>query len=155
MKRLHHRRTAKPPYLLRYRSSEAFITTTVALAIFTVDDPPPNSSLIPTDSSSPSQDMFLYSLLVPILPFSLSSRAHIPPYSTQHWVSVLVAIYAAALLALSPLCGWIADRWASRRTALLAGLGALLGATVLLHVGRSVGVLVAGRVLQGASAAVV
>lgn len=154
MKRLHHRRTAKPPYLLRYRSSEAFITTTVALAIFTVDDPPPNSSLIPTDSS-PSQDMFLYSLLVPILPFSLSSRAHIPPYSTQHWVSVLVAIYAAALLALSPLCGWIADRWASRRTALLAGLGALLGATVLLHVGRSVGVLVAGRVLQGASAAVV
>jgi MFS family permease len=59
------------------------------------------------------------------------------------------------LLAFSPICGWLADRGASRRSPLLLGLFALLGATVLLNVGNSVGVLIVGRVLQGASAAVV
>lgn len=73
----------------------------------------------------------------------------------QYWVSVLIAIYAAALLAFSPICGFLADRSASRRSPLLIGLFALMGATVLLNVGSSIGVLVVGRVLQGTSAAVV
>jgi MFS family permease len=73
----------------------------------------------------------------------------------QYWVSVLIAIYGAALLAFSPICGWLADRGASRRSPLLLGLFALLGSTVLLNVGNSVGILIVGRILQGASAAVV
>ncbi|KAF1974196.1 MFS transporter-like protein [Bimuria novae-zelandiae CBS 107.79] len=124
-----------PPYLLKYRSSEAFIVATIALAIFT--------------------DMILYALIVPVVPFSLSSRAHVAPDRVQYWVAVLIAIYAAALLFWSPICGWIADHSASRRSPLLVGLFALLGATVLLHVGNGIGVMIAGRVLQGSSAAVV
>jgi hypothetical protein len=38
---------------------------------------------------------------------------------------------------------------------LLLGLFALLGSTVLLNVGNSVAIFIAGRILQGASAAVV
>ncbi|KAL0264308.1 hypothetical protein SLS55_000255 [Diplodia seriata] len=43
----------------------------------------------------------------------------------------------------------------TRRAPLLAGLAALAAATAMLNVGTSIGVLVAARLLQGASAAVV
>ncbi|KAF2681061.1 MFS general substrate transporter [Lentithecium fluviatile CBS 122367] len=125
----------KPPWLLKYRSSDGFIIGTVSLAVFT--------------------DMFLYGVIVPVIPFAMESRIHIQSNKAQYWVSVLIAIYAAALLAFSPVCGWLADRSSSRRSPLLIGLLALLGATVLLNVGSSIGVLIVGRLLQGASAAVV
>ncbi|KAF1955223.1 MFS general substrate transporter [Byssothecium circinans] len=125
----------KEPYLLRYRSSEAFIIGTVALAVFT--------------------DMFLYGLIVPVIPFAIQTKSHVDSGRVQYWVSVLIAIYAAALLAFSPICGWLADRSSSRRSPLVLGLLALLGATVLLNIGSSIGIMIAGRLLQGASAAVV
>jgi MFS family permease len=73
----------------------------------------------------------------------------------QYWVSVLIAIYGAALLMFSPVCGWLADHSTSRRSPLLIGLVALLGATVLLNVGSSIGIWILARILQGTSAAVV
>lgn len=121
--------------MLKLRSSEGFIVGTVSLAVFT--------------------DMFLYGVIVPVIPFAIETRSHVDRSRVQYWVTVLVAIYGAALLAFSPICGWLADRGASRRSPLILGLFALLGSTALLHVGNSTGILVAGRILQGASAAVV
>ncbi|KAF1937655.1 MFS general substrate transporter [Clathrospora elynae] len=126
---------SKPPYMLKFRSSEAFIVGTVSLAVFT--------------------DMFLYGVIVPVIPFAIQTRSHVEESRVQSWVSILVAIYGASLLAFSPICGWLADRSASRRSSLLLGLLALLGSTVLLNIGNSAGILIAGRVLQGASAAIV
>ncbi|EUC32249.1 hypothetical protein COCCADRAFT_37771 [Bipolaris zeicola 26-R-13] len=128
-------RSSDPPFLLKYRSSDSFIIGTVALAVFT--------------------DMFLYGVIVPVVPFAISSRSHVDEGRVQYWVSVLVAVYGASLLACSPVCGWLADRGSSRRMPLLVGLLVLLGSTVLLNLGNSIGVLITGRVLQGASAAVV
>ncbi|KAF2476152.1 MFS general substrate transporter [Lindgomyces ingoldianus] len=125
----------KPPWLLKYRSSEGFIIGTVALAVFT--------------------DMFLYGVIVPVIPFALQERIHVTPNRIQYWVSVLIAVYGAALLAFSPFCGWLADHTSSRRSPLLLGLLALLGATVLLNVGSRIGVLIVARLLQGTSATVV
>ena len=51
--------------------------------------------------------------------------------------------------------GWIADKSHTRRLPLLVGLLVLGGATVMLCVGRSIPVLLVGRLLQGLSAAVV
>jgi MFS family permease len=99
--------------------------------------------------------MFLYGIIVPVVPFALQTRSHVEWNRVQYWVSVLIAIYGASLLAFSPICGWLADRGSSRRSPLLMGLFALLGSTVLLNVGSSLGLLIAGRILQGASAAVV
>lgn len=73
----------------------------------------------------------------------------------QHWVSVLLAVYGAALLGASPICGYVADRTASRRLPLLIGLLALAGATILLCLGTSLTLLIIGRVLQGIAAAIV
>ncbi|KAF2494284.1 MFS general substrate transporter [Lophium mytilinum] len=126
---------SEPPMFLKIRSSEPFITGTITLAVFT--------------------DMFLYSSIVPVIPFALQSRVGIDLENVQSWVSILIAVYGGALLAFCPICGWLADQSSSRRSPLLLGLLALLGATVMLNVGSSVSVLVVARVLQGASAAVV
>jgi MFS family permease len=90
-----------------------------------------------------------------VIPFALSNRVGIDIAETQRWISVLLAVYGGALLAGSPFCGWFADWSPNRRLPLLIGLVALAGATVMLCLGRSVGVLVAGRVFQGLAAAVV
>ncbi|KAL8769131.1 MAG: hypothetical protein Q9209_004765 [Squamulea sp. 1 TL-2023] len=76
-------------------------------------------------------------------------------YDVQHWVSVLLAVYGAALLACAPVCGFLADRSTSRRLPLLVGLLALAGATLMLCFGHTIGVLITGRLLQGISAAIV
>lgn len=125
----------RPPTLLPARTSTAFITTTVAFAIFT--------------------DVFVYGIIVPVIPFALTERAGIQESDIQYWTSILLAVYGAALLVTAPICGWLADRSDSRRTPLLAGLLALAGSTVMLCLGRTIGVIAAGRVLQGMSAAVV
>jgi MFS family permease len=127
--------TSPPPRLLRLRSSKAFILTTICVAVFT--------------------DIFLYGIIVPVIPFSLKTRAGVDPSSVQSWVSVLLAVYGAALLVCSPLAGWYADRSSSRRLPLLGGLVMLGGATVMLCLARTVALLVLGRILQGLSAGVV
>lgn len=90
----------------------------------------------------------------------------IEPGSVQSSVSILLAVYAAGLIAASPIVGWTAgilefwllaylDHFETRRSSLIGGLAALLGATFMLCFGRSEAALVVARVLQGISAAVV
>ncbi|KAH8813022.1 MFS transporter-like protein [Xylogone sp. PMI_703] len=124
-----------PPYLLKIRSSKLFILTTICVAVFT--------------------DIFLYGIIVPVIPFSLSARAGVEESQVQKWVSVLLAVYGAALLVSSPFAGWYADNTSSRRLPLLIGLLALAGATVMLCLARTVALLVLGRILQGFSAGIV
>lgn len=92
---------------------------------------------------------------MPVIPFALETRAHVHARDVQHWTAVLLAVYGASLLVGSAVCGWLADKSSSRRTALLGGLVVLLGATIMLCLGRSIGLLVAGRLIQGLSASVV
>ncbi|KAI1441271.1 MFS transporter-like protein [Annulohypoxylon stygium] len=127
--------TNRPPLLLPQRSSTLFILTTVAIGLFT--------------------DLFLYGLVVPVLPFLLQTRLSIPSSEIQSYVSNLLAAYAGASVISSVPAGWIADWTGARRGPFLGGLAALLAATVMLAFGRSVAVLFVARVLQGVSAAVV
>ena len=123
------------PIGLAWRSSTLYIVSTVGIGLFT--------------------DLFLYGLVVPILPFILQDRVGQPPGQTQSSVSGLLAAYAGASVLFSPPAGIIADRTSTRQVPFLLGLAALLGATVLLWVGQNLPVLVVARILQGTSAAVV
>lgn len=142
---------SEPPFMLKFRSSDGFIIGTISLAVFTVCV----SLRLIQGLGLILQDMFLYGVIVPVVPFAIQTRGHVESDRVQYWVSVLVAIYGASLLAFSPICGWLADRGSSRRSPLLLGLFALLGSTVLLNVGNSTIIFVVGRILQGASGAVV
>lgn len=126
---------ASPPRLLKIRSSTSFILTTICLAVFT--------------------DIFLYAVIVPVIPFAIGARAGVPHSDVQRWVSVLLAVYGGALLVASPVAGWYADNSNSRRFPLLIGLLALAGATLMLCLAQTIWLLVLGRVLQGISAAIV
>ncbi|KAL3424545.1 vesicular amine transporter [Phlyctema vagabunda] len=126
---------AAAPTWLRFRSSNSFIISTIAIAVFT--------------------DIFLYSLVVPVLPFALTVRAGVKEEDVQKWTSIFLSVYGAALAVASPILGWFADKTTSRRSPLLLGLLALGGSTAMLCVGTSLAVLIAGRFLQGVSAAVV
>ena len=127
--------TPSPPLGLNWRSSTSFILLTVAIGLFT--------------------DLFLYGLVVPVLPFILTSRLHVPSSQIQSHVSTLLAAYAGASVLFSPVAGLVADRVPTRRAPFLLGLTALLAATVMFALGRTLWVLVLARVLQGVSAAVV
>ncbi|KAF1988099.1 MFS general substrate transporter, partial [Aulographum hederae CBS 113979] len=117
------------------RSSPWFIQLSVGMAVFT--------------------DIFLYAVIVPVMPFALKTKLNMDEEDIQSWVSTLIAVYGGALALVSPLCGWVADHTSNRRTPLILGLFALAGATLLLHLGPNIAILVLGRVLQGISAAVV
>jgi MFS family permease len=100
-------------------------------------------------------DIFFYGLIVPVIPFSLSAQVGVPEDQVQHWTAILLACYNAALFVGSPLAGLFADHISSRRLPLLLGLIALCGSTLLLCLGKTVALLVLGRILQGLSAAIV
>lgn len=124
----------RPPVLLKFRSSKTFIILTVATAVFT--------------------DVFVYGIIVPVIPFSLRSRVGVKPDVIQQWISIFLAVYGAALLTTAPIAGWFADRSSSRRLPMILGLVALGGATVILCLAKSIAVLAVGRVLQGISASI-
>ncbi|KAH8589822.1 major facilitator superfamily domain-containing protein [Bisporella sp. PMI_857] len=123
------------PAGLQWRSNKLFIVATVGIGLFT--------------------DLFLYGLIVPVLPFMLVDRVGLPPDQVQGHVSSLLAAYAGASVAISPIAGIITDRLSTRRAPFLLGVVALFGATLLLMVGRTIPVLLVARVLQGISAAFV
>ncbi|KKY27723.1 putative membrane transporter [Phaeomoniella chlamydospora] len=123
------------PIGLKWRSNTLFILITVAIGLFT--------------------DLFLYGLIVPILPFLLRDRVDLPQSKVQSYVSGLLAAYAGASVVCSLPAGYIADKVQTRRAPFLGGLIALLAATVMLAFGQNVPVLVVARVLQGISAAFV
>lgn len=120
------------PAGLKWRSNTIFIIATVAIGLFT--------------------DLFLYGLIVPVLPFMLQERVGVPEQQIQSLVSGLLAAYAAASVVFSPVAGILADKVSTRQAPFLFGLLSLLGATLLLFLGTSVPVLVIARILQGISA---
>ncbi|KAI4777626.1 MFS transporter-like protein, partial [Aureobasidium sp. EXF-8846] len=123
------------PAGLGWRSNTLFIVSTVAVGLFT--------------------DMFLYGLIVPILPYMLQDRVGLPQDQIQSHVDGLLAAYAGASVVFSPIAGILADKTSTRQGPFLLGLTALLLATVLLFMGNNVPTLVVARVLQGCSAAFV
>lgn len=127
--------TSRPPRFLAFRSSSTFILATVCIAIFT--------------------DLLLYGIIVPVIPFALTSRVGIDESSVQTWNAILLACYTIALFVGSPLVGLYADHTSSRRWPLLIGLVSLAGSTIILCVGRTIALLIIGRILQGLSAAIV
>lgn len=131
----HEKQEATRPKLVELRSSRWFTIVVVSFATAT--------------------DVFMYGLIVPVTPTALQKRVGLSEESVQGWTSILLALNAAALLAFSPIFGYLADRSESRRWLLILALVALGAATALLCVGTNIGLWVGGRLFQGAAAAMV
>ncbi|KAE8414290.1 MFS general substrate transporter [Aspergillus pseudocaelatus] len=114
-----------------WRSSSAFVTLVVCVAIFT--------------------DIFLHGLIVPVLPFALKVRMGIPESDIQLWASAFLAIYGASIFLWSLLFGWIGDHSKTRKGPFLLGLIVVGGATLLTALTTSLPLFILARVLQGIS----
>ncbi|KAL2829217.1 major facilitator superfamily domain-containing protein [Aspergillus cavernicola] len=123
------------PWKLEFRSSKGFVTWVVAIAVFT--------------------DVFIYGMIIPILPEVLKTRVSIPEDELQKWMSILLAAFGGAQFVGSPIFGYFADKSTSRQAPFLIGLLALGGSTVMFWFAQTISALVIARVLQGLSAAVV
>ncbi|KAK5989068.1 putative MFS-type transporter C18.02 [Cladobotryum mycophilum] len=122
------------PAFARFRSSPLLIITTISYAIFT--------------------DLFLYAVVVPVMPFTLTNRIGIPEHQVQIWVSISLAAYAGAILVGSPFCGYMADRTQNRKIPLLIGVVILVLSTLLLCLSHNIPMLLIGRIFQGLSTSV-
>ncbi|KAE8373183.1 major facilitator superfamily domain-containing protein [Aspergillus bertholletiae] len=126
---------ASPPWKLGFRSSRRFVISVVAMAVFT--------------------DIFIYGMIIPILPVVLKTRVAVPDDQLQKWMSIMLAAFGGALFVGSPIFGYFADKGTSRQVPFIFGLLALGGSTIMFWVARTLSSLVIARVLQGLSAAVV
>ncbi|PWY90269.1 MFS amine transporter [Aspergillus sclerotioniger CBS 115572] len=123
------------PWKLGFRSSRAFVICVVAIAVFT--------------------DVFIYGMIVPILPIVLKTRVIVPEDELQTWMSIMLAAFGGGIFFGSPIFGYFADRSTSRQLPFLIGLLALAGTTIVFWFAETVSSLVIARCLQGLSAAVV
>jgi MFS family permease len=123
------------PRWLSQRSSRSYTIFVVSYAVFV--------------------DIFLYGVIVPVIPFALKQRVGIPFQHVQHWVSILLAVYGGSLLFFSVVAGYWADKMDTRRWPFMIGLLLLAGSTIMPCLATSIVVMLIARILQGASAAVV
>lgn len=67
-------------------------------------------------------DLYLYSFIIPIIPYMLIERIQIDPANVQAVTSALLANYALVCLLSSPIVGHYADKTTDRKTPLLVAL---------------------------------
>ncbi|PYI12920.1 MFS general substrate transporter [Aspergillus violaceofuscus CBS 115571] len=98
-----------------WRSSPTLVVVVVCIAVFT--------------------DIFLYGLIVPVLPFALEERIGLSGKDVQRWSSILLATYGGSILIRSVFAGWLGDQTCKRTKQLpfLAGMLIAGGATLLFY----------------------
>ncbi|OAA53271.1 membrane transporter [Cordyceps fumosorosea ARSEF 2679] len=129
-------RRPSPPRGYRWRSKRAFVIATVGVGLFS--------------------DLFLYGIVVPVMPFLLRDRLGVAePSAVQAHTARQLAAYAGSSVLFALPVGWAADRLGARKAPFLVGVAALLASTALLCAGRSLAALIAARLLQGLSVAIV
>ena len=123
------------PWGIRWRSKTPFILATVALGLFS--------------------DLFLWGLPVPLLPYMLEDRLHLPIAKIQSHSSGLLAAHAISSVIFCPISAILVDQFAGRKIPYIVGVLLLLLSTVLFFLGDNIAVLVIARILQGSSGALV
>ncbi|KAF9421506.1 hypothetical protein BGZ94_008812 [Podila epigama] len=120
------------PFLYSIRTHKHFITLTILLALFT--------------------DMSTYGIIIPIMPSILEHmRGEADKSSDSTMTGILVAVYAAGIMAASPIFGVLSDKMASRRQPMIIGLTGLLVATIIFMFAKVFWLLLVARFFQGVS----
>jgi hypothetical protein len=81
----------------------------------------------------PFVDLFLYGLIIPVLPFILKDRLHLSEDRLQISASILLASHAVATFFTAPLIGLSIDGSMTRRRGFLLGLVVTLGVSNFQH----------------------
>ncbi|EAW11719.1 putative MFS multidrug transporter [Aspergillus clavatus NRRL 1] len=117
----------------QWRSSSWFIVTAMAMALFT--------------------DTFLYTFLVPILPYVVETRLGLDASLTQRISFALLSESSLVAVVLNPFIGHYADKSESKRVWLLSALVAALLGSIYLAVANSVFDIFMSRLIQAIASA--
>jgi len=93
-------------------------------------------------------DYFLYGLVIPLTPLSPAN------VKTEDQLGSLYATYAASVLVVTPIFGYLGDRLGARFM-MLVGVGFALAATLFFGTAQNYGGLFLARLCQGAASAAV
>lgn len=113
-----------------WRSSDAFIISTMSLALFTGRRWRVHIQTLTLLTKR--LDELLFAFMIPLLPTILENRIGIDPSNTQWHISVFLIEGAFVSVASSPIIGSIADAVSSKRLLLLSLLGIALVSVVCL-----------------------
>lgn len=122
-------------WLYEIRGSMFVILTTITMAVFS--------------------DIFIYAIVVPVVPFAFVQRMGVSPDDVQSKVSIALGIFSAGMIISSFIFGYIADKIKHRQFIMMAGLLVVIGSTLMLCLAKSLAVYFVGRFLQGVSGSMV
>ncbi|KAG8220121.1 major facilitator superfamily domain-containing protein [Butyriboletus roseoflavus] len=127
-------RPSTKPWGLKWRSSVWFTTTVVGFGITT--------------------DLLVYSIIIPVMPFQLE-RLQYSQAQASALTGWLLCAYSVGLVLSTIPIAMFAEKSSSRRTPLVIGLLALLGAQVLLMEAPNYALMAVARTLQGISSSMI
>ena len=116
-----------------FQSSSGFIHATVCIAVFV--------------------DQYLYGILLTTLPYALKERIHISQEGSQYWTAILLSVHAIPPLVLSPVFGYLVDRFSKRLWWLRLAIVIEFASTLMICFGLSLWILVLARLFHGISGA--
>ncbi|KAH8205722.1 hypothetical protein TruAng_000216 [Truncatella angustata] len=119
----------------RWRSSTAFIIISITIALF-------------ADRPDLVIESFLYSFVVPILPYLLEVRNHVDPRDTVRLTYQILTSYGIVAVISGIAIGQSADHIKSRKLPLVLGLGVAFVGTVTLACATQLSGVFIGRFLQ-------
>ena len=101
------------------------------------------------------KEAFLYAVISPVFPFSLTERLKVDKKDVQTWVTVLFSMEAAGVFIAAPIFGYLSDSIANRKIPLLFGGLVLIACHTTMCFANNLPALILGRFLQGVSAGAV
>ncbi|KAH7104720.1 MFS general substrate transporter [Auriculariales sp. MPI-PUGE-AT-0066] len=123
---------AKLPWAWEQRSSVGFITFVVTLG--------------------GAVDLLVYGLVIPIVPFRLQELGYDHVAAKSGW---LLFAFSLSLILTTPVISWWSEKYKSRRSPLVVGMLALMGAQACFMESTTFWMMVVARIIQGASSTVV
>lgn len=117
------------------RDSMFMIVFTISLAVFT--------------------DMFIYSMIVPVVPFAFVDRMGVAPENVQSQVSIALGIFSVGMVVSALTFGYISDKIKQRQTLMMSAILIIIGCTIMICLARTTTVYFIGRFFQGLSGALV
>ncbi|KAJ6185684.1 hypothetical protein N7519_006985 [Penicillium mononematosum] len=112
-------------------------------------------TILYSDGDLSVNDLFLYAMIVPVMPQALVSRAGVAFEDREYWNIVLLISEAVSALICCPIFGYMLDVSGTRQGPYLSGLVLLFASMLVLATSHSVTWYIIARVFQGAATAMV